>query len=102
MGKYVLSPTYDQVSTAIVMPEDTDELALPLNGFQKKLLSMDFVEAMGNTGLSKQMAQRILNRFLPLQDVWSECIDNSFISNEQKKQFKALISERLNRIKKSF
>lgn len=102
VGKYVLAPTYDQVSTAIVMPEDTDELALPLNGFQKKLLSMDFVEAMENTGLSKQMAQRILNRFLPLQEAWYECIENSFISDAQKKQFKALISERLDRIKKSF
>lgn len=102
VGKYVLSPTYDQVSTAIVMPEDTDELALPLNGFQKKLLSMDFVEAMENTGLSKQMARRILNRFATLQKAWSDCIDNSFISDEQKKQFKALIGERIERIKKSF
>lgn len=35
---YVLSPTYDQVSTKIVMPEDTEEMALSLNGFKKKLL----------------------------------------------------------------
>ena len=101
-GKYVLAPTYDQVSTAVVMPEDTDELALPLNGFQKKLLSMDFVEAMENTGVSKQMAQRILNRFVPFQKAWSDCIDSSFISEVQKQQFKALISERMDRIKKSF
>lgn len=51
-GRYVLTPTYDQVSTAIVMPEDTEELALPLNGFQKKLMAMDFVQAMEATGLS--------------------------------------------------
>ena len=84
------------------MPEDTDELALPLNGFQKKLLSMDFVEAMENTGLSKQMAHRILNRFVPLLEAWSDCIDNSFITEVQKKQFKTLINERIDRIKKSF
>jgi len=102
LGKYVLAPTYDQVSTAIVMPEDTDELALPLNGFQKKLLSMDFVEAIENTGLSKQMAQRILNRFAPLQKAWFDCIDKSFITETQKIQFKTLISERIDRIKKSF
>ena len=101
-GKYVLTPTYDQVSTAIVMPEDTDELALPLNGFQKKLLSMDFVQAMENTGLTGQMAQRILKRFAPLQGKWFACIDESFISNAQKTQFKALISDRLDRINRSF
>lgn len=101
-GTYVLTPTYDQVSTAIVMPEDTDELALPLNGFQKKLLSMDFVQAMENTGLTTQIANRILNRFAPLQEKWNACIDSSFISENQKTQLKALINERITRIKNSF
>ena len=93
--KHVLTPTYDQVSTAIVMPEDTDELALPLNGFQKKLLAMDFVQAMENTGLTNQMAQRILNRFISQQEKWFACIDESFISDAQKTQFKELISKRI-------
>ena len=93
--KYVLTPTYDQVSTAIVMPEDTDELALPLNGFQKKLLAIDFVQAMENTGLTNQMAQRILNRFISLQEKWFACIDDSFISDAQKTQFKELINKRI-------
>lgn len=101
-GKYVLTPTYDQVSTAIVMPEDTDELALPLNGFQKKLLSMDFVQAMENTGLTTLMAQRILTRFTALQEKWFACIDDSFISETQKVQFKALITKRIETIKSSF
>lgn len=94
-GKYVLTPTYDQVSTAIVMPEDTDQLALPLNGFQKKLLSMDFAQAMEASGLNKQMIQRIFGRFIPLKEKWFACIDSSFISERQKIQFKELISNRL-------
>ena len=101
-GKYVLTPTYDQVSTAIVMPEDTDELALPLNGFQKKLLSMDFVQAMENTGLTTLMAQRILTRFTALREKWFACIDDSFVSETQKAQFKALITKRIETIKSSF
>lgn len=99
-GKYLLTPTYDQVSTAIVMPEDTDELALPLNGFQKKLLATDFVQAMENTGLTNQMAQRILNRFVSLQEKWFSCIDDSFISDAQKAQFKELINKRITTIVK--
>ena len=99
-NKHVLSPTYDQVSTAIVMPEDTDELALALNGFQKKLLAMDFVQAMENTGLTNQMAQRILNRFVSLQEKWFSCIDDSFISDAQKAQFKELINKRITTIVK--
>ncbi len=36
-GKYVLSPAYDMLSTALVMPEDREELALTLNGKRRKL-----------------------------------------------------------------
>lgn len=93
--KYVLTPTYDQVSTAIVMPEDTEELALPLNGFKKKLMRMDFMQAMEATGVSTQVAERILNRFTPLTSKWFACIDTSFITDEQKDQFKALIQNRI-------
>lgn len=31
-GAYTLTPAYDMLSTALVMPEDTEELALTLNG----------------------------------------------------------------------
>ncbi len=98
-GKYMLTPTYDQVSTAIVMPEDTEELALPLNGFKKKLMRMDFVQAMESTGISTQVANRILDRFAPLTSKWFSCIDASFVSDAQKARFKALIQQRLEILK---
>ena len=101
-GRYVLTPTYDQVSTAIVMPEDTDQLALPLNGFQKKLLSMDFAQAMESSGLNRQMVQRIFNRFIPLKEKWFACIDASFVSELQKVQFKELISNRIETLSMPF
>ena len=101
-GRYVLTPTYDQVSTAIVMPEDTDQLALPLNGFQKKLLSMDFAQAMESSGLNRQMVQRIFNRFIPLKEKWFACIDTSFISEQQKTQLMELISHRIETLSMPF
>ena len=101
-GKYVLTPTYDQVSTAIVMPEDTDQSALPLNGFQKKLLSMDFAQAMEGSNLNRQMIQRIFNRFIPLKEKWFACIDESFISAQQKIQFKELIRKRIETLSAPF
>lgn len=102
VGKYELTPTYDQVSTAIVMPEDSDQLALPLNGFQKKLLSMDFAQAMELSGLNRQMVQRIFNRFIPLKEKWFACIDASFVSEQQKTQFKELISNRIETLSMPF
>mgnify|MGYP000955149158 FL=1 len=92
---YVLSPTYDQVSTKIVMPEDTEEMALSLNGFKKKLLVYDFREAMYSTDISEVVANRILSDFSKFRDKWFACIDASFISDDQKQNYKALIDSRL-------
>lgn len=94
-GRYILCPTYDQVSTKIVMPEDTEEMALYLNGFKKKLLVYDFREAMLSTGLSEVLTSRILSGFIKLKDKWEACIDASFISEEQKTKLKELIVCRL-------
>lgn len=92
---YVLSPTYDQVSTKIVMPEDTEEMALSLNGFKKKLLVYDFREAMYSTDIPEVVANRILSDFSKFRDKWFTCIDSSFISDDQKQSYKALIDSRL-------
>lgn len=92
---YVLSPTYDQVSTKIVMPEDTEEMALSLNGFKKKLLVYDFKEAMYSTGITEVVTNRILSDFSKFRDKWFACIDSSFISDDQKQSYKALIDSRL-------
>lgn len=94
-GQYVLSPTYDQVSTKIVMPEDTEEMALSLNGFKKKLLVYDFREAMYSTGITEVVTNRILSDFSKFRDNWFACIDSSFISDDQKQSYKALIDSRL-------
>lgn len=94
-GQYVLSPTYDQVSTKIVMPEDTEEMALSLNGFKKKLLVYDFREAMYSTGITEVVTNRILSDFSKFRDKWFACIDSSFISGDQKQNYKALIDSRL-------
>lgn len=98
-GKYHLSPTYDQVSTAIVMPEDTEELAIPLQGFKKKLMVFDFVHAMEDTGLNRKVAERMIERFQKYKDAWFECIDRSFITDCQKREYKALISNRLSALR---
>ena len=98
-GRYRLSPTYDQVSTAIVMPEDTEELAMTLQGFKKKLMDFDFRHAMESTGVDEKVIQRILLRFQPFKEKWFMYIDQSFVTDEQKEQFKKLIDERLARLK---
>lgn len=99
-GKYHLAPTYDQVSTAIVMPEDTEELAITLQGFKKKLMSFDFIHAMEDTGVDRTVAERIVGRFQKYRKTWIDCIDVSFITEEQKRNYKMLITSRLDALLK--
>lgn len=54
-GKYLLTPAYDVLSTALVMPEDTEELALTLNGNKRKIKKTDFIASMQALGLEDKI-----------------------------------------------
>ena len=95
-GKYVLTPAYDMLSTALVMPEDTEELALTLNGKKRKIKKADFVASMQASGLEEKVINNIFTKFTKAKDKWFEFIDLSFLPDEMKEAFKVIIAERLN------
>ena len=94
-GTYVLSPAYDMLSTALVMPEDTEELALTLNGKKRKLKKTDFVISMRASGMNEKVIENMFYKFLTNRDKWFDCIDVSFLPSEQKKQYKQIVREKL-------
>ena len=94
-GKYLLTPAYDMLSTALVMPEDTEELALTLNGKKRKIKKEDFVTSMQASGLEEKVINNIFAKFAKVKDRWFEFIDQSFLPNEMNGAFKALIAEKL-------
>ena len=95
-GMYVLTPAYDMLSTALVMPEDTEELALTLNGKKRKIKKADFVASMQASGLEDKIIENIFNKFAKVKDKWFEFIDQSFLPDEMKEAFKTIIAEKLN------
>ena len=94
-GKYVLTPAYDMLSTALVMPEDTEELALTLNGKKRKIKKEDFVTSMQASGLEDKVINNIFAKFAKVKDRWFEFIDQSFLPDEMKEAFKTIIAEKL-------
>ena len=72
-GVYLLTPAYDLLSTALVMPEDTEELALTLNGKKRKLKKKDFVTSMQVSELSEKVIENIFEKFfhLPYSHLYS-------------------------------
>jgi len=98
-GSYTLTPAYDLLSTALVMPEDTEELALTLNGKKRKLKKSDFVLAMKSSALNDKVIENIFHKFDKVESDWMEFIDRSFLSDTMKEGYKEIIIKRLDRLK---
>lgn len=94
-GEYVLAPAYDMLSTALVMPEDTEELALTLNGKKRKIKKEDFIISMRASGLNDKVIENILTKFIMSKNKWFELIDMSFLPDHMKDRFKVIITEKL-------
>ena len=94
-GKYVLTPAYDMLSTALVMPEDTEELALTLNGKKRKIKKVDFVTSMQASGVEDKVINNIFAKFAKAKERWFEFIDLSFLPDAMKEMFKEIISDKL-------
>ncbi|MCI0751079.1 MAG: HipA domain-containing protein [Flammeovirgaceae bacterium] len=95
---YSLSPAYDHVATALVMPTDDEDLALTLNGKKKKIKRIDFEEALSRFELSPRSRENIFKRFESILPLWREVISISFLSEEMKKKYSDLVDNRWKRI----
>lgn len=92
---FCLTPAYDLLSTLIVMPQDTEELALTLNGKKRKIKRSDFEKAMTASGLNEKVIQNMANKFGKAISKWIDLIDNSFLPNDMKREYKRFIIKRV-------
>lgn len=95
---YQLTPAYDLLSTKLVLPKDTEELALTLNGKKRKLDKRDFVEAMKGSGISDKVIENVFAKFCSMINPWIEVIKTSFLPNGLKEQYQELISNHIKRL----
>ncbi|EIW93571.1 HipA-like C-terminal domain protein [Porphyromonas gingivalis W50] len=86
-NEYQLTPAYDLLSTALVIPEDTEELALTLCGKKRKLTRQHFLEAMTASGLDEKVCDNIFARFQHILPEWEACIRQSFLPTEMQRQY---------------
>ncbi len=93
-----LSPAYDLVPTALVNPDDTEELALTLNGKKRKLKYDDFLAAYENCGLSKKVLDHTLELFVYAQPEMEAVLEKSFVSDAFKMKYKALMQRRYDQL----
>ncbi|KAA6324677.1 Serine/threonine-protein kinase HipA [termite gut metagenome] len=90
-GQQLLTPAYDMLSTALVMPTDKEELALTLNGKKSKIKRNDFEKALLQSGLEPKVIENIFVKFERIIPKWLEFIDKSFLAEQTKLAYKELI-----------
>jgi serine/threonine-protein kinase HipA len=89
-----LAPAYDLLNVAIVNPDDTEELALTIEG-KKKKLKWEHFQGLGiDMGLNEKQISGIAKRFQKNKPIALHWIDNSFLSDEFKQKYKALLERR--------
>ena len=73
------------------MPEDKEELALTLNGKKSRIVRRDFEKAILGSGISEKVVENIAKKFRKALIKWLDLIDQSFLPDDIKKQYKRLV-----------
>ncbi|WP_028295889.1 HipA domain-containing protein [Olivibacter sitiensis] len=93
-NEWTLAPAYDLLNVAIVNPDDTEELALTLEG-KKRKLRWEHFERLGKVlALNDKQIAGIAKRFQKNKSIAIRWVNNSFLSEEYKQKYKALLDER--------
>lgn len=95
---WILAPAYDLLNVTIVLPEDTEELALTLEGKKRKLKKLHFEQLGKGLGLTDRQIQGVFKRLLKNKTKAFNWIDNSFLSEDMKTAYKGILKSRYERL----
>ena len=91
---WVLAPAYDLLNVAIVLPEDTEELALTLEGKKKKIKREHFEKFGEGLGLTNKQVQGTFNRMIKYKPLAIEWINKSFLSKGMKEAYGDIVEKK--------
>lgn len=91
---YVLTPTYDMVSTLLVMPYDKEELGLTLNGKKKKIQLKDFMKAMSSNVIPEKVQMNVVEKMEASLPSIIDFVKKSFLPKAMQERYKEIISDR--------
>lgn len=100
-SEYDLCPAYDLVASELVVEGDDEDLALNLNGKKKKIKRKDFEIAMKAAGLNQKVMENTFKKYKKLIPKWSQFIEESFLSESMKEEYKSLIDRKWEQIEGS-
>ncbi len=89
-----LSAAYDLLPVNIIMPQDTEQMALTVNGKKRNIRKKDFLMLAESFDLSNQTVQKIISRLLKLNTKMIHEVNRSYIPEEMKEGMIELMEER--------
>lgn len=97
--KYHLSPAYDLLPVNVIMPEDKEQFALPMNGKKTNIRRKDFLVFADGCGITKSSAEKMIERLISMTSEFIKMCDDSFIPKDMKESLKELINARVSVLK---
>lgn len=97
---YRLSDAYDMLPVNIIMPSDTEELALTLNGKKRNITRNDLLTFAQTANISREAAEKIIDRVVSLSDIYTELCRNSYLPDDMRSELEELISTRTTRLRR--
>lgn len=97
--KFVLSPAYDLLPVNVVMPEDTEEVALSLNGKKRNLTRNDFLDYAEGLGINPIASKKIMDKYLSMEEMALGEIEKSFLPDDMKESMAKLMRYRFERLR---
>jgi serine/threonine-protein kinase HipA len=94
MEKWTLTPSYDLLNVSIILPEDTEELALTLGGKKRKLTRKSFEMYGKDLGLNDKQINGAFKRFQKNKSKALRLIEHSFLSEKMQNKYIALLDKR--------
>lgn len=96
--RYHLSDAYDMLPVNVIMPADTEELALTLNGKKRNIRRNDFLTFAENAGLDRKQAEKMIAKIVSMRDTYLALCRESYLPEDMKTAFKELICKRIDNL----
>ena len=95
---WVLAPAYDLLNVTIVLSDETEELALSLEGKKKKIRKEHFIKFGKGLALTDKQIEGVFNRMVKNKPKAIEWIDKSFLSSDMKTAYKEVLNSRYEKL----
>ncbi len=99
-GIYILSPAYDLLPVNLVMPEDKEQFALPMNGKKSNLHRKDFLIFAQTAGIPEKPANDMIDSIIDSLPRFIADVEDSLLPDDMKADLIMLMEDRCSSMSK--